>query len=86
MNIQEVASKHGATVLNQSEVSLNDEVVHPVIIVADDNSLHVGIQIKDLEKLEDSAVVVEKEYVEELIERIRDCYIKIRVIEQDLNK
>lgn len=85
--IMEIATQNKATVISAADVTLNDELCHPVIIYTEQGEPIVGVMIKDLEADENVApIVVERNFCPKFIESFRDAFIKARVIGQDIEE
>lgn len=79
----DVAAKHNAIKVLDSEVTLNDDVVHLVMVVSDKGNIP-GIMIKDLNAEADHGVIIERNFIPQFIENVRDAFIQVRIMEQEL--
>lgn len=83
--IQDIARQRGAILVGEDDVTLNDDLVHLVVIVSDKGNIP-GIMIKDLESESATGVVIERNFCEKFIEEFRNAFIQVRVLEQDLKQ
>jgi translation initiation factor RLI1 len=81
--VQELAREHNAILVGEEDVTLNDDLVHLVVIVSEKGNIP-GIMIKDLNSESSTGVVIEREFCEKFIETVRDAFIQVRVLEQKL--
>jgi hypothetical protein len=80
--INEIAKKRGATMVSSDDVTLNDDLIHPVIIVAEAGNI-AGVLIKDLEG-DSGGIVIEKNFYEEFLRVAQETWTTVRLIDQDL--
>jgi len=79
----ELAKKYNAIQVSEEAVTLNDDLVHLAVIVSEKGTIP-GIMIKDLQG-DDAGFVIEKEFCERFIENLRDAWIEVRKMSQDIN-
>lgn len=78
----ELAKKYNAIQVSEDAVTLNDDLVHLAVIVSEKGTIP-GIMIKDLNS-DDAGFVIERAFCERFIENLRDAWIEVRKMDQDL--
>lgn len=83
-SLSEILAKYDAIQVSAADVTLNDDLVHNVVIVSDKGNI-AGIMIKDLDSDSDG-IVIEKNFFEQFVNKVRDAWVQVRVLDQDLRE
>lgn len=83
--LYDITKAHGAVVLGQDAVALNDDLVHLAVVVAEDGGHVPAILIKDLDGNDSDGIVIEYAYVQTFIQTIQAQLGKLQAMTAELD-